>query len=83
MLPVVTGMLPVVTGMLPVVTGMLPVVTGMLPVVTGMLLALVSAIPKNWASAAFTPAENIVPFLDIKPFSWQKAISACSTSGAR
>jgi hypothetical protein len=55
----------------------------MLFVPEGVLLVLVLAIPKNWASAAFTPAENIVPFLDIKPFSWQKAISACSISGAR
>jgi hypothetical protein len=76
-------MLPVVAGMLPVVAGMLPVVAGMLFVSQGVLLTLVSAIPKNWASAAFTPAENIVPFLDIKPFCSQKEISASSTSGAR
>ena len=78
------SMLPVLLGMLLAnLLGMLLGLDGMVLAVDGMLLASVSAIPKNAASAAFTPALYIVPFLDIKPFSWQNAISACSTSGAR
>src|SRR4028118_1055403 len=60
---------------------MLPL-TGMLQLI-GMLPASVSAMLKNSASAAFTPAEYIKPFLDISPFCSQKAISACSTAGSR
>jgi hypothetical protein len=49
----------------------------------GMLPASVSTMLKNSASAAFTPAEYIKPFLDISPFCSQKAIRACSTAGSR
>ena len=63
-------------------TGMLPLLLSVLLDLLGMLLASETDIPKNSASAALTPAENIVPFLDIKPFCLQKAMSACSTSGA-
>jgi hypothetical protein len=74
-------MLPVSKGMLSL--GMLLAeVAGMLPL-EGMLQASVSAMLKNSASAAFTPAEYIKPFLDISPFCSQKAISACSTAGSR
>jgi hypothetical protein len=75
-----SSMLPL-TGMLRKSSSMLPL-TGML-LLTGMLPASVSAMLKNFASAAFTPAEYIKPFLDISPFCSQKAISACSTAGSR
>jgi hypothetical protein len=45
----------------------------MLPV-RGMLPASVSAMLKNSASAAFTPAEYIKPFLDISPFAHKKQL---------
>jgi hypothetical protein len=48
-----------------------------------MLPASVPAMLKNSASAAFTAAEYIKPFLDISPFCSQKAIRACSTAGSR
>jgi hypothetical protein len=56
---------------------------GMLPAFGGMLPASMSTMLKNSASAAFTPAEYIKPFLDISPFFSQKAIRACSTAGSR
>ena len=80
----VTGMLLAeVAGMLWQLFSVLLTLLSMLPVFRGMLSALVCAIPKNSASAAFTPAEYIKPFLDISPFCSQKAISACSTAGSR
>jgi hypothetical protein len=95
MLPVSKGMLlPVgmslaeVAGMLRKSSSVLLGLPSMLPLrgmlsLRGMLPASVSAMLKNSASAAFTPAEYIKPFLDISPFCRQKAISACSTAGSR
>jgi hypothetical protein len=79
-----TGMvLAEVAGMLRKLLSLLPLFRGVLPLFEGMLPASVSAMLKNSASAAFTPAEYIKPFLDIRPFCPQKAISACSTAGSR
>ena len=49
--------------------------------VGGMLPTSVFAMLKNSASAAFTPAEYIKPFLDISPFCSQKAIRASLQRG--
>jgi len=72
-----------VAGMLRELFSVLLVSSSMLPLFEGMLPASVSAMLKNSASAAFTPAEYIKPFLDISPFCSQKAIRACSTAGSR
>jgi hypothetical protein len=88
MLPVSKGMLLPVGMSLAEVAGILRkssvllALPSMLPL-RGMLPASVSAMLKNSASAEFTPAEYIKPFLDISPFCSQKAISACSTAGSR
>ena len=91
----ITGMLSSLLSMLPVSRGMLSPVgmlrrlfsvllasPSMLPL-GGMLPASMSTMLENSASAAFTPAEYIKPFLDISPFCRQKAIRACSTAGSR
>ena len=93
MLPVSKGMLSPagmllaeVAGMLRKLFSVLLALPSMLPLscyTRGMLPASVSAMLKNSASAAFTPAEYIKPFLDISPFCSQKAIRACSTAGSR
>jgi hypothetical protein len=80
MLPLFEGMLSL-TGMLSLAGILLAEVGGMLrrfsvllaspsmlPLFEGMLPGSVSAMLKNSASAAFTPAEYIKPFLDISPF---------------
>jgi hypothetical protein len=79
-----TGMLLAeVAGMLRKLLSVLPLFGGVLPLFGGVLPVSVSAMLKNSASATFTPAEYIKPFLDIRPFCSQKAISACSTAGSR
>jgi hypothetical protein len=89
MLPMSEGMLLArmllaeVAGMLRELLSVLLASLSMLSLFGGMLPVSVSAMPKNSASAAFTPAEYIKPFLDISPFCSQKAISACSTAGSR
>ena len=69
MLPVSKGMLSSVGMLLPEVAGMLRELfsvlltsSSMLPLSEGMLPVSVSAMLKNSASAAFTPAEYIKPF---------------------
>jgi hypothetical protein len=82
MLSSVGMLLAEVAGMLRESFSVLLTLPSMLPF-GGMLPASVSAMLKNSASAAFTPAEYIKPFLDISPFCSQKAIRACSTAGSR
>jgi len=80
MLPVSKGML-LLAGMLSSIGMLLAEIAGMLResfsvlltlpsmlLLGGMLPASVSAMLKNSASAVFTPAEYIKPFLNISPF---------------
>jgi hypothetical protein len=78
---VLLSMLPVLSGML--LTNLLGMLLGLDGVLPFSVTVTSLAVPKNAASAVFTPAEYIVPFFDIKPFCSQNAIKACSTSGAR
>jgi hypothetical protein len=79
----VAGMLRKLLSVLLASPSVLLALASMLPLFGGMLSTSVSAMLKNSASAAFTPAEYIKPFLDISTFCSQKAIRAFSTAGSR
>ena len=70
-----------VAGMLRELFSVLLVSSSMLPLFGGMLPASVSAMLKNSASAAFTPAEYIKPFLDISPFAHKKQLGLALQRG--
>ncbi len=71
---VLLGMLPVSLGML--LINLLGMVLGFDGVLPFSVTVASLTVPKNSASAAFTPALYIVPFLDIKPLLSQNAINA-------